>query len=151
MYVRISHIYGNSHCVFFFSVAASNSKGFFVANFYTKSLILIQPTVMSDGVEARNISKVQSIRRSLRSSLRRRSTIASANEERRKIAASLNLEMGLANTKPPSRSADTRRRIHSDDFTSVIGPDGPIVGGGVPPDQKGNVTNLVFAETHIAG
>ena len=138
--------------LFLLSIAAANSKGFFVANFYTKSLILIHPTVLSDGMEPRNISKVQSMRRSLRSSLRRRASVALANEERRKIIASLNLEMGVQTGKSPSRSgvgAD-HRRTQSVDAITVDGP-GVVAGGGVPPEQRGHVTHLMFAETHVSG
>ena len=118
-----------------------------VANFYTKHIVLVHPTVMSDGIEARNIGRVQSLRRSLRSSLRRRSTSASA-EERRKIAASLNLEMDIqgGGAKNPSK-----RRAHSADAGLAIEDTGPIVNTTVPPEQQGFVCHLVFAETHISG
>ncbi len=124
-----------------------------MANFYTKSLILIHPTVLSDGMEPRNISKVQSMRRSLRSSLRRRASVASATEERRKIVASLNLEMGIQPSKSPVRSnVGAERRTQSVDAITVLGgTDGIITGGSVPPEQRGHVTHLVFAETHLSG
>ena len=118
-----------------------------VANFYTKHIVLIHPTVMSDGIEARNIGRVQSLRRSLRSSLRRRSTSASA-EERRKIAASLNLEIGVQGggaKNPP------KKRAYSADASLAIEDTGPIINTTVPPEQQGFVCHLIFAETHISG
>ena len=124
-----------------------------MANFYTKSLILIHPTVLSDGLEPRNISKVQSMRRSLRSSLRRRASIASANEERRKIIQSLNLEMGIkqpATGKSPNRAGGQERRAMSVDAIGVDGA-GVVPGGGVSPEQRSHVTHLVFGETHVSG
>lgn len=127
------------------SVAASNNKGFMVANFYTKLIVLVHPTVMSDGVEVRNIGRVQSMRRSLRSSLRRRSSTI-ALEERRKIAASFNLETGEDEGGKSSRN----RRAMSADAGLALN-DGPLVQVDIPPEQRGIVTYLVFAETHISG
>ena len=118
-----------------------------VANFYTKSIVLIHPTVLSDGIEARNISKTQSFRRSVRSSVRRRASVVAANEERKKIAASLNLELGISE---PKTSRQLNRRTHSADASVLLDSTGPVVGKGVTPEQRGQVSHLLFAETHIS-
>lgn len=88
------------------------------------------------------------MRRSLRSSLRRRASIASANEERRKIVQSLNLEMGIQQSgKSPSRMGGQERRALSVDAIAV---DGVLPVGGVSPEQRSHVTHLVFGETHVS-
>lgn len=38
-------------------VAAGNTKGFTVANFLVKRIILIHPTVQADGIEARSLGR----------------------------------------------------------------------------------------------
>ena len=118
-----------------------------VANFYTKSIVIIHPTVLSDGIEARNISKTQSFRRSVRSSVRRRASVVAANEERKKIAASLNLELGISE---PKTSRQLNRRTNSADASVFLDSTGPVVGKGVTPEQRGHVSHLLFAETHIS-
>jgi lethal(2) giant larvae protein len=129
-------------------VGAGNSKGFMVANFYTKSIVLNHPTVLSDGIEVRNITRVQSMRRSLRSSLRRRSNSA-VSEEKRKITATFNLETDGPNEGSPKKN---NRRAHSvDDDLSKVTTSSPVIVMGVPPEQRGVVNYLVFAETHISG
>ena len=133
------------------SVAVANNKGFVVANFFTKCIVLVHPTVLSDGVEARNISRVQSMRRSLRSSLRRRSSTAIA-EERRKIVASFNLESGIEEKRPSSaRSPLKDRRTQSVDGQIFLDSDSPVVQVAIPPEQRGVVCHLLFSETHISG
>ncbi|XP_019855603.1 PREDICTED: lethal(2) giant larvae protein homolog 2-like [Amphimedon queenslandica] len=132
-------------------VAVANNKGFVVANFFTKCIVLVHPTVLSDGVEARNISRVQSMRRSLRSSLRRRSSTAIA-EERRKIVASFNLESGIEEKRPSSaRSPLKDRRTQSVDGQIFLDSGGPVVQVAIPPEQRGVVCHLLFSETHISG
>ena len=132
-------------------MAASNNKGFMVANFYTKAIVLIHTTVMADGVEVRNIGRVQSMRRSLRSSMRRRSSTASL-EERRKVVASFNLETSDADVLgQPKKIGRSTPRSYSADAGLVINDNTPLIQADIPPEQKGVVSSLVFAETHISG
>ncbi|KAL5473149.1 hypothetical protein EMCRGX_G027597 [Ephydatia muelleri] len=125
-------------------VAAGNNKGFVVANFLCRGIILLHPTVQSDGVEARSLTRVQSFRRSLRSSFRRRSSTRSRDaDDRRKIAASINVEMGVQ----PARSHQPGKRAASEPLTAVVNAEGEAV----RPEQIGTVSNLVFAETYVTG
>ena len=41
----------------YLSVAAANGKGFAVANFLLKHIIVVHPTVSSDGVQSRSIGR----------------------------------------------------------------------------------------------
>ena len=124
-------------------MAAGNSKGFVLANFLCKGIILLHPTVQGDGVEARSLSRVQSFRRSLRSSFRRRSSTRATREpdDRSKIAASANVGcMGIGARNPQKRAA-------SEPLTNVANAEGEPV----RPEQIGTVSNLVFAETYVTG
>ena len=100
--------------------------------------------MQSDGVEARSLSRVQSFRRSLRSSFRRRSSTRTRDaDDRKKIAASVNVEMGIH-----PRGPQGGKRAASEPLTAVTGaPEGEPV----HPEQIGTVSNLVFAETYVTG
>lgn len=122
-----------------------------MANFFTKCIVIVHPTVLSDGVEARNIGRVQSMRRSLRSSLRRRSSTAVA-EERRKIVASFNLESGVERPSSARSPLKDRRTQSVDGGHLALNSDGgPVMMMAVPPEQRGIVCHLLFAETHVTG
>lgn len=141
------------HLVLLSRVAAGNAKGFMVANFYVKNIVLVHTTVRTDGTDVRNIGRVHSLRRSLRSSLRRRST-SSVPDNRSKIASSLNLELGIPQNR---RTPGDRRRIKSDALAMSPPPLGltsPMDSMGmerVVPERMGNVCSLTFAETHVSG
>ena len=120
------------------SVAAGNSKGFVVANFYVKRIITIHTTVQSDGLGS--VGRVQNLRRSIRSSLRRRANTVSTPDDRQRVAASLNLEMGIEG----KGGAAPRARTFSDRMGSPA-----AEGESVAPSQLGYVSHLTFAETHI--
>jgi len=85
--------------------------------------------------------RMQSFRRSIRQSLRRRASTASAvHDDRKKIAATLNEDT----SKKPSRG-----RASTEPEQQVS----PAHQGGlqVRPEQAGLVSHLCFAETHAAG
>ena len=125
-----------------------------VGNFYIKNVVVIHTTVRTDGTEVRNIGRVQNLRRSLRSSLRRRSAIA-VSDDRSQVAAALNLEMGV-HEKRRTPGAD-RRRVKSDAMAvspPPLGPPTPTDGtraDRVSPEHMGSVSSLIFAETHVSG
>ena len=136
-------------------VAAGISKGFMVGNFYIKNIVVIHTTVRTDGLEVRNIGRVQNLRRSLRSSLRRRSTSIVA-DDRSQVAATLNLEIGIHEKRRMPAGGD-RRKVKSDAMAVSPPPLGSPVpmdgtrGDRVSPEYMGSVCSLTFAETHIAG
>ena len=135
-------------------VAAGIAKGFMVGNFYIKNIVVVHTTVRTDGMEVRNIGRVQNLRRSLRSSLRRRSTSIVA-DDRSQVAAALNLEIGI-HEKRRIPGGD-RRKVKSDAMAVSPPPLGSPVpmdgarGDRVSPEYMGSVCSLTFAETHIAG
>ena len=147
------------HYVLFFllllsRVAAGNGKGFMIGNFYVKNIVVVHTTVRTDGMEVRNIGRVQNLRRSLRSSLRRRSTTV-VSDDRSQVAAALNLEMGV-HEKRRTPGGD-RRRVKSDALAvspPPLGPPTPTDGmraDRVSPEHMGSVCSLTFAETHVSG
>ena len=119
-----------------------------MANFLCKGIILLHPTVQTDGVEARSLSRVQSFRRSLRSSFRRRSSTRPRDaDDRRKIAASINVEMGVQ--QPPTRGHQLGKRAVSEPLTTMANAEGEATAA--RPEQIGTVSHLVFADTYVTG
>ena len=85
---------------------------------------------------------MQSFRRSIRQSFRRRANTSAGPDDRKKIAASLNVEEG--------KKVKGHRGRTSTEPSSELS---PAHQGGlqVRPDMAGFVTNLCFAETHSSG
>jgi lethal(2) giant larvae protein len=146
-------------------VAASNNKGFVVANFLMKHIVVIHPTVTSDGIQSRSIGRMQSFRRSMRRSFRGRSRTTSSaslpapgtdgNNDRRKIAQSLNREAGMKEKGGQGGRRERgggRQRIHSEPTQSRFEQSPPpSAPDQVPPEMMGVVTHLTFADTFVSG
>ena len=129
------------------SVAAGNSKGFVVANYYTKMIVFIHTTVQAYGIA--NISKVQNLRRSIRSSMRKRANTTAA-DDRQRVAATLNLELGI--TKQPRGGPKPGVSPRGRAFSERLG--SPASDSEVEtrpsPVATGYVSHLTFSETHIS-
>lgn len=57
VHVALHATYGEVCVCVWCRVAAANSKGFAVANFLLKHIVLIHPTVTADGMQSRSIGR----------------------------------------------------------------------------------------------
>ncbi len=100
------------------------------------------------------LTRMQSFRRSIRSSIRRRRSTTRTTDDRKKIAQSMNIEAGIQDKKSPRKPREAgpgfRGRATSEPVHSTMDANMALSEEGqVPPELAGYVTNLAFAETHV--
>ncbi len=94
---------------------------------------------------------MQSFRRSIRNSIRRRQSTTRTADDRKKIAQSLNVEAGIRDNSARRRKGTgqaIRHRAASEPLSGAV--DTTLSEEGqAPPELAGYVSCLTFAETHV--
>ena len=120
--------------LFLFSIAVGTAHGFAVGNYLLNNIVLTHCTLAEDGSASHHLTRMQSIRRSLRNSVRRRSSRSGRRSST------------MERQQEPRRQGGAKAKR--------TGPE-PAAGaqGGTLPyiNLQAAVTHMMLSETYLAG